>query len=442
MRIITKSLSKAWSWKDFFYALISVGVLLYLGSKAILSGNDINVYIHASRQLVNGSNIYILNPFNNYLYSPLFAVLLVPLVFVPAGLARAIWLLLNIVMIARLWVIQKKLITGVLLLSNRYQFYWNIALAVLSFGFLNHNFNLGQVTILILWLTIEGLFQINKNKKLKGAILIALGINIKIIPLLALVYLFFKIKIRAITYTVLLVGMSLLLPVLFIGIEFNNKLLYTWKNIINPSGEKYVFENNDGCHSLNAVLPAFLYDFNEPSTIEKQQSNWNFKRKIAYLPELTLTIILQASRILLLLIIPFIIFYRSKERQLQYEYLYFFWEMAYLMLITLLLFPHQMKYSMLYFVPVGAYVVFYYLFIMQQQLKINLLEKIIGGLAALLLFTLSIMGRDIIGNYLVNILDFYHFMGFNNLFFLIILAVCNPYRLVKLYEQRERCNIA
>lgn len=437
MRIITKLLSKTWSWKRLFYALIGIGVLFYLGSKAILGGNDINVYIHASRQLVNGSNIYILNPFNNYLYSPLFAILLLPLVFVPAGLARAIWLLLNIVMIIRLYIIQKKLITGALPLSKRYLIYWNIALALLSFGFLNHNFNLGQVTILILWLTIEGLFQINKNKRLKGAALIALGINIKIIPLLALVYLFFKIKIRAITYTVLFIGISLLLPALFIGFEFNNKLLYTWKNIINPSGEKYVFENNDGCHSLNAVLPAFLYDFNEPSTIEKQQPNWNFKRKIVFLSEQTLTMILQASRVLLLLMIPFIVLYRSKERQPQYEYVYFFWEIAYLMLITLLLFPHQMKYSMLYFVPVGAYVLFYYLFIIQQKLKINRIEKMVGGFAVLLMFILAIMGRDIIGNYLVNILDFYHFMGFNNLLFLIILAVCNPYRLVRLYQEKQ-----
>gem|GEM_PF-746041 len=433
MRVIIKFISKKRTLQSVLYTLLGLVVLGYLLSKAISGGNDINVYVHAARQLTKGSNIYILNPFNNYLYSPLFALMLVPLVLVPAAVARVVWLLLNIAIIIRLWVIQKKLITGTLALSKSNQIYWNISIALLSFGFLNHNFNLGQVTILLLWLTVEGLLQIRQRKLWKGTALLALGINIKIIPLLLLVHLFFKIEIRAIVYTILLVTVSLLLPAFFIGLKFNNKLLYTWKNIINPAGEKYVFENNDGCHSLNALLPAFFYDFEEPSTIEKQYPDWNYRRKIASVPEPVLVLILQASRVLLLLIIPVIAYYRLKERQPEYAYLYFFWEMAYLLLITLLLFPHQMKYSMLYFVPVGAYIIFYYLFVIQEKLKINSTEKMTGVLAGLFMLILAIMGRDIIGNHLVNFLDYYHFMGINNLLFLIILAVCNPHRLVQLH---------
>lgn len=434
MRIATITVRAKTAYpKIILYSIISLFLLFYLVSKAVNGGNDINVYLHAARQLFYNSNIYTLNPFNSYLYSPLFAVLLSPLAFINTALAQVIWLFLNIIMIIRLWNIQKELVSGTLLLTKYYKITWAICIAILSFGFLNHNFNLGQVTILILWLTIEGLYQVNKDKNLTGAAWIALGINIKIIPMLALVYLFFKIKLRAITYTMLLVGFSLLIPALFIGFEYNNKLLVTWKNIINPTGEKYVFENNDGCNSLNALLPAYLYDFKELSNIEKEPG-WHLKRQVLNLSEPILIIILQASRILLILLIFVIIFYHRKERQPAHESLYFFWEIAYLMLVTLLVFPHQMKYSMLYFVPVGAYVLFYYLFIMQQRLKINFPEQVIGIFALLLMLILSVMGRDIIGNYLVNILDYYHFMGINNLLFLIILAVCNPYRLVQLHQ--------
>lgn len=435
----TKHAEKSYP-KNIWYIIASIFLLFYLVIKAIDGGNDINVYIHASRQLLYQSNIYTLNPFNSYLYSPLFAVLLSPLAPLRLDVARVIWILLNAIWILRLWNIQKELVNGVLPLTTKYKKIWSISVFILSFGFLNHNFNLGQVTILILWLTIEGLYQVRKNEKIKGAILLALGINFKIIPMLALVYLFFKGQIKTITFTTLLLLFTLLLPSFFIGFEYNKKLLLTWKNIINPSGEKYVFENNDGCNSLNALLPAFLFDFKEPSNIEKEPG-WTLKRQIASVPESTLILILQASRVLLLLLLPFIVFYRRKDRQGVYGYLYFFWEISYLMLITLLIFPHQMKYSMLCFVPVGAYVIYYYLYIINYKIKTHLPLQITGIISALLLLTLSVMGRDIIGHYLVNILDFYHFMGINNLLFLFILAICTPQRMIALTRSNQSSDV-
>ncbi|MFN7120188.1 MAG: glycosyltransferase family 87 protein [Saprospiraceae bacterium] len=370
-----------------------------------------------------------------YLYSPLFAILLVPFTFFDWSIARIIWVFINIIFTVRLWQLLEELVTGSFSLSRYYKRIWTIAVAVLSFGFLNHNLNLGQVTILILWLTMEGLYHIMKKNELKGAALLALGINIKIIPLIALGYLFLKGKFKAIIYTLAFVGLSLLLPAFIIGWEYNNELLGKWKEAINPAKEKFAFENNDGCNSLNALLPAFLYDqFEEPSNIEAEP-DWTFKRKIADLPAPLLTITLQISRILVLLFVPFSVFFYYKNRQ--HSYLYYHWEIAYLLLVTLLIFPHQMKYSMLYFIPAGAYVLFYYIFMIQEKLPFNRLQAIIGGISGIFLLILAIMGRDIIGHYLVNILDFYHFMGFSNLFFLLVLAYCNPPQLIKLAHQKQ-----
>lgn len=410
-------------------------ILAYLIAKAVNGGNDINVYLHASEQLLQKKNIYAKNPFNNYLYSPLFTILLTPLTLFNWSIARVIWVVINIAFTVRLWYLLEQLVIGTLSLSKSYKRVWTISVAILSFGFLNHNLNLGQVTVLILWLTMEGIFQIMQKENVKGAALIALGINIKIIPLLALVYLFFKGKFKAIIYTLIFIGLSLLLPALLIGWEYNNDLLYKWKNAINPTDKKFAFENNDGCNSLNAVLPAFLYNnFDKPSNIERDP-RWLFKRKIANLSTTTLTIILQICRVIVLLFIPFSIFFNYKKRK--DEHLYYHWEIAYLLLVTLLIFPHQMKYSMLYFVPVGAYVLFYYLYIVEHKIKINTFQRVVGGISVLLLFILSIMGRDIIGHYLVNLLDFYHFMGFSNLLFLVILAICNPQKLTRLSLEKQ-----
>lgn len=434
MRIVSQKNIKASSFNMFLFGLLGIIVVTYLISKAIHGGNDINVYLHAAEQLLRERNLYGKNPFNYYLYSPLFAILLVPFTFLDWTLARILWTIINLAFAFRLWQLLQTLTIGDFPLSKKYKNGWTIGVAILSFGFLNHNLNLGQVTVLILWLTMEGIYQMMQKDQVKGAALLALGINIKIIPLLALGYLFFKRKYKAITYTLAFLTASLIIPGFMIGWEYNKELLLKWKEAINPTKEKFAFENNDGCNSLNAVLPAFLYNqFDEPSNIEAEPG-WQFKRKIADLPVPVLTILLQISRILVLLFLPFAVFFHYKNRK--HDYLYYHWEIAYLLLITLLIFPHQMKYSMLYFVPVGAYILYYYLFIIQERLPNSPFYKILGGLSAFLFILLSIMGRDIIGDYLVNILDFYHFIGFNNLLFLIILAWCNPYQLYSSWEKK------
>ncbi len=433
-----RTLVKAISFKNIFFILIGLIIIAYLISKAINGGNDINVYLHAAEQLLRERDIYKPNPYNYYLYSPLFAILLVPFTFFDWGIARVIWVVINLLFAFRIWQLLQQLPLETLSLSIPYRRIWSIAIAVLSFGFLNHNLNLGQVTILILWLTMEGIYQTMKKNEIRGAALLTLGINIKIIPLIALGYLFLKGKFKAVIYSIAFGVASLILPAFIIGWEYNKELLAKWKEAINPTKEKFAFENNDGCNSLNALLPAFLYDqFEEPSNIEAEPS-WNFKRKIADLSVPLLNIILQITRILVLLFVPFSVFYYYKNRK--YEYLYYHWEIAYLLLVTLLIFPHQMKYSMLYFVPTGAYILFYYLYIIQEKWVMNYNKIIIGVIAGVLLFILSIMGRDIIGNYLVNILDFYHFIGFSNLLFLFLLAWCNPRQLEQLTAQEQQQN--
>lgn len=403
-------------------------VLVYIILKSYSYGTDIDIYLYASRQILLHENIYASHPLYNYFYSPLFALLLAPMSFLEDAFARVIWALLNTAATVRIAFLLKKWLTEELILHHTVLKKWYIATLVLSLGFLNHNLILGQITIIILWLSIEGFYQILiLQKKNLGALLIALGINIKIIPILGLYYLFFKKEYRAVAACVLLVIGSLFLPAAFLGYDYNTELLSQWKEQINPAQENFVFENTSGCYSLNAILPAFFYDNNDAITIK----NSLFCRKIAFFSYQNLFFILQALRLLLVLSLLFLIYHRHQQRVFRQFYLY--WEISYLFLLTFLIFPHQLKYAMLYFVPAGSYIILYIFLRLDYPVPIkSFREKSVLGITAIILFILAVMGRDIIGDNLVDFLGFYHFLGLSCLLFLALLWHFKPSKLISL----------
>ena len=304
----------------------------------------------------------------------------------------------------------------------------------------------GQLTILILWLTIEGVIQVSHNHLLKGSIALALGINFKIIPLLALGYLGLRGHFKAIVYVIIGIIISLLLPGFFLGASQNMQLHREWHHAVSPTGERFAFEDNDGCQSLNALLPAYLYDFTKAyRKIPPYEREVHYPRMIIALPDDILVLIINLLRILciglfVIAVLPtswlkgpvsgiFRRFVLCVQKDFQFpsgqdeiDKPHLLWHLAFLCLVTLLVFPHQMKYSMLYFVPVGAWV-FYYLL---RRQKTGMVQKIAGTLAVLLMCVLVLLGRDIVGNYIVSVMDYYHFISFNNLIFLWILWVLHP----------------
>jgi hypothetical protein len=371
------------------------------------------------------------------------------LTFPDQSVARVIWMLINVALVIRLWYLLRSFITD---LTPHRRHLWTVLVIILSAGFLNHNLMLGQVTILILWLTLEGLILISKGKPLKGALLLALGINFKIIPMLAFVFLGVKGHFKAIVYTILILVASLLIPALFIGFQYNTDLLAKWQSVINPSGDRFAFEDNDGCHSLNSVLPAFFYDFdNADRALPPYDRNVHYPRRIVSLPHDILEFVLTLSRVLVLLVLMIACLPRSwiagplhqipgrfvrklksefgSTESSRPEHTFLYWQLGFLCLATLLIFPHQMKYSMLYFVPAGSYVMYYFLHGFQHQINFTIRDTLIGIIGGVLMLILAIMGRDIIGSHMVDILDYYHFMGISNIVFLGILWYCHPRKL-------------
>jgi len=445
--------NQAGKWQSRTLVAWGVGFasVAYLVARTLHGGTDINVYLYAAGQFLRGEDIYANNPFNAYYYGPLFALTLVPLSLPPMPVARVVWMLVNLGLAVRLYYIWIGMVPS---LSRERRRLWSIAVILLAAGFLNHIFLLGQVTILILWLTLEGIGQVARGRPLLGSALIALGINFKIIPLLVLAYLGMRGQLRALAYTLALVGGTLLAPAVVHGWTYNTELLRTWRTVINPAGEKFAFEDNDGCQSLNAVLPAYFYDFRGGAPgVAPRRRKVDLPRTIVAVSRPTLTVILQASRVLLLLVLFGAMLPRSwvggPLRGLPARLRHtlgadpaeaespdgampapFYWEVAILCLVTISLFPHQMKYSMLYFVPAGAYVLYFYLAMAEGQVARRRADTMVSGVAMGLMALLAVSGRDLIGSRAVDILDYYHVMGITVLLFLPILWYCHPRRLM------------
>jgi hypothetical protein len=372
-------------------------LLIYAALKGFKGGNDINVFLHAGSQFLNGEDLYTSNPFNRYLYSPLFAALMAPLSMLPWEVARIIWALMNIALSYRCYRILRELIP-IEMWNSRASWIWKTGLLFLSFNAFNHNLVLGQMTVIILWMTMEGLYQIFFGKEWKGGGLLALGMNIKIIPIIAIAYIFFKGKIRASFITGAFLIASLVLPALFVGFQENISLHEKWLNEINPSGSRYAWEENTGCVSLNCILPTFFLPVTEESNRHLELDTLLFA-----VEGNTLVYMIHGARLLVFIGLIFLIFKQWNKRE---EKLSLWREWSLLLIASLLILPHQMKYSMLYAIP--AIMLLWFSF---TSGKYNGIKKwtILSALAGAVI--ISLMGRDVIGSVTVDFLDHFRFMG-------------------------------
>jgi len=414
------------------YISIFVLVLIFIVFTAYKRGHDIDVYLHASVQLFNKADIYAPSVYNNYLYSPLFALLLRPLSILDFSYARVIWAIINVFVAVRIWGITSHLIKKSFDLNSKFIISWTIGVLLISFGFLNLNLKLGQITIIILWLAFEGLYQIMvQHKTLVGAMLLALGIVIKIIPAIGLFYLFFKGKFKALAVCSGFIIVGLFLPSIIIGHQYNLQLLQTWTKTVNPSNSNYVFEDyNKGTQSLNAILPTYFYDSDHAA---KAPADINHNHRIATIPYDSLVLILQIVRVAFILSSLLLIFYDFRRRK--NKAIYFYWEFSYLALVSALVFPHQQKYSMLYFVLAGSYMILFVLLVFRLKWKVDLKYKAIAVFASLLMLLIAVQGRDIIGAYLFELFEYLRIYGLINIVFLVFLILVKPEILMSMTDQ-------
>jgi len=337
----------------FLYQIIAaIGILIYLLIHASYKG-DLLIFELGSNDIVYGIDAFSKKYVDgyHYYYSALFAIIIYPLYLLPAYIGTFIWLLLNVILLVRIVMLCSRYF-DINTLSEKQSMWFFLFTIIFALRFIFSNLNSQQITIVILYLVIEGIALIFSNKKLAGAALIALGINIKLLPLVILPYLLYRKEWKAFIFTIIFWIMMLYLPGLVLGFHQNNILIGSWWNLINPSNSIHVVDVDErSFHGLSTLLATLLMEH------VPDHYALPIKRSIAEVSYTQLTWILNITRLVL---VSFTLYFlRTKPFVSISHKLHRYCEISYLLLLVPLIFPHQQPYAFLFIMPAVSFIIYY-----------------------------------------------------------------------------------
>lgn len=166
------------------------------GSDPKVYSNDFNVFYHASREALAGSDPYQsrLGDWTPYLYPPLLALLLAPLALLPLQAAAYVWFLINAASaIGAAWLSTRLAFCGVRESRSKPDPGFGVlivaAVSLLVVArFLLDNFNMGQVNPVVGALAAAHVYLYSKDKKAAAALALAVAASIKLTPLILIGY--------------------------------------------------------------------------------------------------------------------------------------------------------------------------------------------------------------------------------------------------------------
>ena len=339
---------------------IAVFVLCYIEASG---KGDFYIFMSATGDLIRHQDFYENKYVNgyHYFYSVLFALFLKPFYYLPFFWVKFGWLLLNVIIYFNLiyLFIKSKLL---LILNEKQKKLFIFLVIIFSLRFFLDNIHYSQITLIILWCCIFGLYLITNNKPISGAAILALGINIKLLPIVFLPYLIYRGYFKAFAFTILFYLVYMFSPSLFIGHDYNISLLKTWLSLINPSNQNHVLDVEErSFHGLSTLLSTlFVKDVPDVYAL-------TLKRNIADVSVATLATILLFTRLALVSFTLFFLKLKPFVKALTD------WqqciEISYMLLLIPLIFPHQQHYAFLFIVPAFASTLFFLI------LHYNTIEK-------------------------------------------------------------------
>ncbi|MFO0355928.1 MAG: glycosyltransferase family 87 protein [Sphingobacteriaceae bacterium] len=329
------------------YIFLAVLAIVYCAIEAQGQG-DLFIYLSASADLANHEDIFVKTYVDgyHYYYSVIFAILLKPLTYLPYYWVKFAWLLLNCFFVFTLFkkVFSLQILNG---LDQKQRNFFYAGTILFSARFIHENIHASQVTIMMLFMMVVGLQWILKEKWLQGAILLAFCINIKLLGIILLPYLFWRGYLKALITTIGVYVLLLVLPSLIIGHQYNMALLNSWLHLINPANSQHVLDVDErSFHSLTTLLSTLLVK-NVPDYYAL-----NIKRNIADVSLSTLSMIITITR---LCFVAFTLFYlRTFPFKKATSTLHSYFELCYLFALIPLIFPHQQHYAFLFVAPAFA----------------------------------------------------------------------------------------
>jgi hypothetical protein len=381
---------------------------------------DFKVFLDAAKTLKEHHSMYgiWLNEGSaKYFYSPLFALILMPFIVFPAYVISFIWLCANVYFLVRIWkFISLKLDITVFTKKELYLFL--VIALLLSMRFLLYNFDNIQMTIFLLWAIFESLLLFEKGKNKSGAFLLALAINIKLMPIVIIPYLLLRKRFIPVLWIVAFSIVLLYLPALFLGFEFNNFLIREWGKVINPLNNDNSIDASYGVQGLTPWLATLL--------MKTTGGELSYKRNIAELDMATVNWVINIARaafiVFTLYFTGFTFFKKAKSK------LRMFWELSYIVLIAPLVFPHQQKYAFFLAAPALTYMAYFIVYHYHSKFKcISYSRWVFVIVLVSLSFILNTLTSDMfIGYHWSQITQHYKSITYGTIIVVIALALCRP----------------
>ena len=334
-------------YKKLVIVFLLLGLTTFLAFES-RDKDDFYIFLKGSVDFMEGKNMYAISYSGfHFLYSCFFAILIYPLNYLPFELAKFLWLALNAFLLYR---ICRILISyAAQYFTTEKKFWFTILIFLCALRFILDNFHYAQSTILILYMSLQGLEWIRKEKPVQGAAFIALGINIKLLPLVFTPYLLYRAYFKATALVVLFCIAMYAIPIEFVGYDHYSTLMQTWWGNMNPSSKINVLDVDEvSFHGLSTLLST-LFEENVPDVYALP-----LKRNIADVSLDTLSLIINLTRgILIAFTLYFLKFPPFKKAMTEQNYMR---EIAYLFALIPLIFPHQQHYAFLFMLPAMCYI--------------------------------------------------------------------------------------
>lgn len=337
-------------------SILLIGLLIYCAIEAQGNG-DFFIFMSAAGDITEGFDIYTKKYLGDYhyYYSVLFALFLNPFYGLPFYGVKFFWLILNSALFIHLiYLITESNLYNQLETKKKKIFLLLVLLA--SFRFFHENIHASQITILILWCCIYSLILIFKNKPILGSLILTAGISIKLMPIVLLPYLLYRGFFRAFGLTILFYSASFIIPSVFIGHDYNFQLIKSWLSLINPNDELHVVDVHErSFHSIGTLITTLCMKeipdyYALPLRRHLFDVTYETLEKIILLARLSLV----AFTLYFLKWLPL----KKSLKKFQPSNTAFNFEIAYILLIVPLIFPHQQHYAFLFMMPAFACVLY------------------------------------------------------------------------------------
>jgi hypothetical protein len=271
-----------------------------------------------------------------------------------------------------------------------------------------------QVNLLLLYLSMEGLYQIQQvNRKLLGSILIALGCIIKILPVVFIPYLIYRREFKATLFIICTVMLVFIIPVPFMGLHFTHELYHDWWGVISPVRPEYTYLSSAyggvGVQSLAAFITVFF-----------SAGNYNGLNisLMSLAPQQLNYILFTLQAIFVLLTLWFLRSYPFTPSESKVQE---FYEQAYIFLVTPLLFPHQQKYAFVFIFPAYAFI---YTWLIWRRRNKKPVGRLFYFLAILAFCLLTLTTDGLIGMKLSQMLQYMKSITFGVFVLILLLVIC------------------